>query len=133
MSEVSASVYPNLLYRDADAAMDWLELVLGFERREEHRDAEGNVAHAELALDGAVVMLAGAAASREPFRSQPAGGALVYIATDDVAALHERAREAGAEIALELAETDYGSLDFTLRDPEGNLWSLGTYRPPSPA
>ena len=48
---------------------------------------------------------------------------------DDVDHLHERAREAGAEVALELIDTDYGSRDFTLRDPEGTLWAFGTYRP----
>jgi hypothetical protein len=26
-------------------------------------------------------------------------------------------------------DTDYGSRDFTVRDPEGNLWAFGTYRP----
>jgi uncharacterized glyoxalase superfamily protein PhnB len=76
-----------------------------------------------------VVVLGTAGAGREPFRSQPAGGAIVYLAADDVDSLYERAREAGADIALELTETDYGSRDFTVRDPEGNLWALGTYRP----
>ena len=28
-----------------------------------------------------------------------------------------------------LTDTDYGSRDFSVRDPEGNLWSFGTYRP----
>jgi uncharacterized glyoxalase superfamily protein PhnB len=125
----SAAAYPSLRYADPDAAMRWLEETLGFERREEVRDDEGNVAHAELALDGAVVMLGTAAAGREPFRSRPVGGALLYIATDEVDALYERAGRAGAEVALELTDTDYGSRDFTLRDPEGNLWSFGTYRP----
>jgi AraC-like DNA-binding protein len=37
--------------------------------------------------------------------------------------------EAGGEIAVELTDTDYGSRDFTVRDPEGNLWAFGTYRP----
>ena len=26
-------------------------------------------------------------------------------------------------------DTEYGSRDFTARDPEGNVWSFGTYRP----
>lgn len=51
------------------------------------------------------------------------------VAIDDVDALHRRATDAGAEIALELTDTDYGSRDFTVRDPEGNLWAFGTYRP----
>jgi uncharacterized glyoxalase superfamily protein PhnB len=48
--------------------------------------------------------------------------------SDDVDALYERAKQAGAEITRELIDTDYGSRDFTARDPEGNLWSFGTYR-----
>jgi uncharacterized glyoxalase superfamily protein PhnB len=28
----------------------------------------------------------------------------------------------------ELHDTDYGSHTFTTRDPEGNLWTFGTYR-----
>ena len=43
--------------------------------------------------------------------------------------LYARARENGAEIVLEIQDTDYGSRDFTVRDPEGNLWAFGTYRP----
>jgi uncharacterized glyoxalase superfamily protein PhnB len=30
---------------------------------------------------------------------------------------------------MELTDTDYGSRDFSARDPEGNLWTFGTYRP----
>ncbi|HEX2128607.1 MAG TPA: VOC family protein [Solirubrobacterales bacterium] len=123
------AVYPGLQYRDADAAMRWLEDVLGCERREDNRDEDGNVVHAEVDFRGATLMLSSAGVGREPFRSLPAGGRLTYIALDDVDALYERVREAGAEIALELTDTDYGSRDFTVRDPEGNLWAFGTYRP----
>jgi uncharacterized glyoxalase superfamily protein PhnB len=123
--------YPGLLYRDADAAMKWLEDVLGCERREDHRDEEGNVVHAELVFRGAVVMLSTAGVGREPFGSLPAGGRLVYCAIDEVDALYEGARRAGGDIAVEITDTAYGSRDFTLRDPEGNLWAFGTYRPPS--
>jgi uncharacterized glyoxalase superfamily protein PhnB len=121
--------YPGLLYRDADAAMRWLEDVLGCERREDHRDDDGNVVHAELVFRGAVVMLSSAGVGREPFRSLPAGDRLLYCAIDDADSLYERVRAAGGEIALDIADTDYGSRDFTVRDPEGNLWAFGTYRP----
>jgi uncharacterized glyoxalase superfamily protein PhnB len=125
----TVTFYPSLRYADPDAAMEWLERTLGFERREDHRDESGNLVHAELSLGPAIVMLSAAAAGREPFRSPPAGGTLVYCGFDEVEALHDRARDAGADIALELTETDYGSRDFTVRDPEGNLWAFGTYRP----
>jgi uncharacterized glyoxalase superfamily protein PhnB len=121
--------YPGFQYRDADAAMKWLEDVLGCERREDHRDDDGNVVHAELVFRGAIVMLGTAGVGREPFRSVRAGGGLVYCAVDEIDSLYEQLREAGGEIAVEITDTDYGSRDFTVRDPEGNLWAFGTYRP----
>jgi uncharacterized glyoxalase superfamily protein PhnB len=36
---------------------------------------------------------------------------------------------AGAQVERELADMDYGSREFSVRDPEGNLWSFGTYDP----
>jgi uncharacterized glyoxalase superfamily protein PhnB len=29
----------------------------------------------------------------------------------------------------ELEDMDYGSREYSARDPEGNLWSFGTYDP----
>ena len=53
----------------------------------------------------------------------------IYVAITGVDAHHHRAKEAGAEIVIELHDTDYGSRDYTARDPEGNVWSFGTYLP----
>ena len=53
----------------------------------------------------------------------------VYVIVDDIEAQYERARGANAEIVRPLADTDYGSREFMARDPEGNIWSFGTYRP----
>jgi uncharacterized glyoxalase superfamily protein PhnB len=60
-----------------------------------------------------------------------AGGvtSLAYIAIDDPDALFDRATGAGAQVVMPLTDTDYGSRDFSVRDPEGHLWSFGTYRP----
>jgi uncharacterized glyoxalase superfamily protein PhnB len=52
-----------------------------------------------------------------------------YVVVDDPDGLFERASAAGAEIVQKLIDTDYGSRDFSVRDPEGNLWSFGTYHP----
>lgn len=121
--------YPDVLYADADAGIRWLEEVLGCTRGQVHRDVRGSVAHAELDFRGATIMLASAGVGREPFQSLPAGGRLIYCALDEVDELYERVRAAGGEIALEITDTSYGSRDFTARDPEGNLWAFGTYRP----
>jgi uncharacterized glyoxalase superfamily protein PhnB len=41
----------------------------------------------------------------------------------------ERHAVSDAQIERELTDQDYGSREYTARDPEGNLWSFGTYRP----
>jgi uncharacterized glyoxalase superfamily protein PhnB len=51
-----------------------------------------------------------------------------YVVTDDPDGLFSRAAAAGATVLRELHDTDYGSRDFAVIDPEGNHWSFGTYR-----
>jgi uncharacterized glyoxalase superfamily protein PhnB len=43
--------------------------------------------------------------------------------------LHDRAVAAGAEITMPLVDQHYGSREFAAKDPEGNQWFFGTYRP----
>ncbi|MBR0862001.1 VOC family protein [Bradyrhizobium diazoefficiens] len=53
----------------------------------------------------------------------------IYLAVDDPDALYEKVKASGATIEMEPYNTDYGSRDFAARDPEGGLWSFGTYWP----
>jgi uncharacterized glyoxalase superfamily protein PhnB len=53
----------------------------------------------------------------------------IYLVVDDPDAHHTTARAAGATVVRELQDTDYGSREYSVRDPEGNLWSFGTYDP----
>jgi uncharacterized glyoxalase superfamily protein PhnB len=53
----------------------------------------------------------------------------VYIIVPDADAHHAHARAAGAEIVAELEDKDYGGRGYGARDPEGQLWSFGTYDP----
>jgi uncharacterized glyoxalase superfamily protein PhnB len=67
--------------------------------------------------------------SGNPVYDRGAGRTTVYVEGDEVDSLHERASGAGAEIVMAPTDQDYGSRDFSARDPEGNVWSFGTYRP----
>jgi uncharacterized glyoxalase superfamily protein PhnB len=120
---MTATFYPSMRFRDADAAIAFLERAFGFEAGDVHRGDDGRVRHGELWLQGAAIML-GEGESPAPQST--------YAAIDDVDALHERARSAGAEIVRELEETPYGSREFSARDPEGNTWHFGTYRAAQP-
>ena len=119
-------LYPTLQYEDARAAIDWLCEAFGFEEVAAHDDGAGNIVHAELAYDGGVLMLGTKGAGTEEW-SPGRGG--IYVAVDDPDAHHDRAKAAGAEIVRGLIDQDYGSREYVARDPEGNLWSFGTYRP----
>ena len=123
------TIYPSLRYHDARAAIDFLTEAFGFTQEEVHADADGVIAHAELSGFGGVVMLGSEPVGGDPRWGAHAGQGWLYISTDDPDALHDRALAAGAEIVMELTDTDYGSRDFSARDPEGNLWSFGTYSP----
>lgn len=121
-------LYPILKYEDAHAAIEFLEKAFGFERLQVHDGDKGGVAHAELKFAGGVVML-GSVSEGDPRFNQGAGRTSVYAVIDDADSLYARARDAGADIVMEPTDQDYGSRDFSARDPEGNLWSFGTYRP----
>lgn len=121
-------INPVLKYRDAHAAIDWLEQAFGFERHAVHEGPDGAVAHAEMRHGSGVVMLGSEGDDPGRFGHHAAQG-WIYVAVDDPDTHYERAKAAGAEIVMELTDQDYGSRDYSARDPEGNLWSFGTYRP----
>ena len=122
------SIYPVLKYEDAPAVIDFFEKAFGFVRHAIHDGENGGIAHAELRFGDDFVMVS-SAGEGDPLFNQGVGRTTVYLVVDDPDALHARAKEAGAEIVMELADQDYGSRDFAVRDPEGNIWSFGTYRP----
>jgi uncharacterized glyoxalase superfamily protein PhnB len=123
------SIYPSLRYRDARAAIDFLCEAFGFAEKEVHAGADGVIGHAELSGFGGIVMLGTEPEGGDPRWGTHAGQSWLYLSTEDPDALHDRALAAGAQIVRELTDTDYGSRDFSARDPEGNLWSFGTYAP----
>jgi len=124
------TIYPSLRYRDARTAIDWLGEAYGFTEREVHADATGTIRHAELGVPGGgIVMLGTEPDGGDPRFGKHAGTSWQYISTADPDGLHDRALAAGAEIVRELEDTDYGSREFSSRDPEGNIWSFGTYAP----
>jgi uncharacterized glyoxalase superfamily protein PhnB len=128
------SIYPTLRYKDAKAAIAWLTSALGFQEYVVYPGEGDAIAHAELALAGNLIMLG--SVKDDPYGKSPAdlGGATggIYIALETAAEIDAacaRARAAGARIVRELTDTEYGSHEFGVCDPEGHIWSFGTYRP----
>ncbi|GAA4531174.1 VOC family protein [Amycolatopsis samaneae] len=123
------TVRPAFRYRDAPAAIRFLVDVLGFREALVVSDDDGLVQHAELRWpEGGGVMLGSVKPDDGVHDNMKPGGGVAYVVSDHVDEIHERVRAAGAEITLDLHDTDYGSHTFSLRDPEGNAWTIGTYR-----
>ncbi|MGE0499938.1 MAG: VOC family protein [Rhizobiaceae bacterium] len=124
-------IYPTFRYRNAAAIIDWLEGVFGFRTRVRYMNGDA-VAHAELALGSSLIMVGSVrddAYGAMVGAPGDNGGKSVYIAVDDADVVYARAKAAGARILEELHDKDYGSRDFICADPEGVVWSVGTYWP----
>jgi uncharacterized glyoxalase superfamily protein PhnB len=120
-------VWPTLRATDARALIRFLADAFGFEETVVYGDGD-LVEHAQLSWPlGGGIMLGSDRDDGSVWSLRP-GTFGCYVVCDDPDALYARATAAGATVLQELKDTDYGSRDFAVRDPEGNLWSFGTYR-----
>jgi uncharacterized glyoxalase superfamily protein PhnB len=120
-----ATIIPALRYRDAPAAIEFLCTAFGFERHFVVPGDAGTIDHAQLRFGNGMVMLG--SARDDEFGN--ATGQSTYIIVDDADAHYAKARAAGAEMVKDIMSPDYGGRLYTSRDPEGHLWSFGTYDP----
>ncbi|MEQ4207076.1 VOC family protein [Actinopolymorpha sp. B17G11] len=123
------AIWPTLRARDARALIRFLVDTFGFVETVVFGEGD-RVDHAQLSWpQGGGIMLGSVRdpGTDDPWPQQP-GHEGVYVVTDDPDALYARAKAAGVDILQELRDEDYGSRGFGVRDPEGNLWSFGTYR-----
>jgi len=117
----SASVVPELVYRDVPQAITWLCETFGFTelwRAGEHR--------ARLAFGNGVLILADA--DPDYGRAVPdqhdARSHSVMVKVDDVDAHHERARQRGARILSPPADYAYGERQYTVADLAEHRWTF---------
>jgi uncharacterized glyoxalase superfamily protein PhnB len=123
------NVWPCLRYDDAPAAIEFLKKAFGFEEALVVASEDGkDVVHAELRWPLGGGLMLGTTAYRDGVHAQmTAGTGWAYVVTGDPDELFTRAIDAGALEVEGLNDTEFGSRGFTVRDPEGNTWSFGTY------
>lgn len=123
-------IWPGVYYRDAVAGIRYLVDVLGFEEVlvVEHPPGSGVVRYSELRWPEGGNVSPGTYDPDNEYH-QPPGGQALYVVTADPEAVWQRATAAGSEVVREPYEPDHdpGGLSFGIRDPEGNIWSFGTY------
>jgi uncharacterized glyoxalase superfamily protein PhnB len=131
-------IIPTLRYADAPRAIDFLCTAFGFERRAVYLDERdpNTVQHAQLTWGDRMIMVSSVketefACAAKMRTAAEAGGPTMglYLIVDDVDAHAARARAAGVRIIEGPDDKDYGGRGYSAHDPEGNLWSFGSYDP----
>lgn len=137
-SLAGSTIIPSLRYRDAPAAIEWLCRAFGFEKHAVYADGE-IVHHAQLTYGPGMIMLGSVDNSsdwgKRIVQPDEIGGRETQacsVVVSDADEHYARARAAGAEIVVDIADQDYGGRAYTCRDPEGRLWWFGTYNPWNP-
>lgn len=136
-------LFHSLQFRDADRAMTWLRAV-GFTEAACYRDDTGLVVHAQYNWRETGAIMFGSVMTPQETEGtdrrahddagqaweRPTGQGQCYCVVDSdaqVDEVHEAALAAGGTSIMAPQEPDYGGRGCTVRDPEGNQWSFGTY------
>jgi catechol 2,3-dioxygenase-like lactoylglutathione lyase family enzyme len=117
-----------VLVDDPDLALSFYRDTLGLEvRNDVARDRFRWITVGAGSQPGVAIVLTnylnGSPADRDALAALLAKGALngVHFHTDDLDASFERVRTAGAEVVQEPTDQPWGTRDFAVRDPSGNL------------
>ena len=113
------SVLPHVEYGDVEEAIAWLSRAFGFE---EHYRYGEPVSGAQMRAGKAVLMIKRAGEGDSLPSQLGCGTQSLTIFVDDVEALCQRAKGAGAKVVEEPHETVYGEFQFAALDLAGHHW-----------
>ena len=122
-------VTPYLCIDGAAAAIDFYKKAFGATERMRMGGPGGKIGHAEIEIEGGLIMLADEYPDMN-FRSPKAlGGSpvTVHMYVVDVDAFCARAAAAGAMVIRAVADQFYGDRSCQVTDPFGHTWSFATH------
>ena len=119
---------PLLVYRDIQAAHDFLVDAFGFESGGVELGPDGQPVHGEVRVGGTDIWLHRVASEHKMAspESVDMAGAGIVVHVTDVDEHFVRARDAGAMISYEPTDQPYGQREYEARDPEGHRWWFAT-------
>ena len=116
------AITPYLVAEDASGLIDFLTNAFGAIERMRMPMPDGSVAHAEVEIGGAAVMLGSAMPPEFPPTS-----AQIHLYVEDVDGAYAQAVAAGASGVAEPADQFYGERIGRVIDPAGNTWTIATH------
>jgi PhnB protein len=122
-------VSPHLSVVGAVDAIDFYKSVFGATERMRMEAPDGTVAHAELELDGSVIMIGEEMPGGVDQSPKTLGGSPValFVYIEDVDDVFARAIDGGARSVQQPENHFYGDRVAMLDDPFGHRWNLATH------
>ena len=117
----------SVIYKDNRAALAWLQRAFGFDAAEVLVDSRDNIVHAEMSHGDGVVMISNEFVdwARSPSSVGGTNTQRIHVRVEkDIDAHCERARQAGATIAMEPSDQFYGERCYVAIDPDGHRWTF---------
>lgn len=123
-------VTPYLCCKGAAEAIDFYKQAFGAKEKTRLNEPGGKVAHAEIVIGGAVVMLADEYPDYGVLSPKTIGGSpvMMHLYVDDVDAFFQKAVAAGAMAKQPPADQFYGDRSASLEDPFGHRWMIATHK-----
>lgn len=125
-----SSVTPSLVVTPCADAIEFYKVAFGAEEISPRMTGpDGLVGHAEIKIGNSVIML-GDEWPDGPVQSPTSlGGSTMalFIYTDDVDTMWQKAIDAGAEVVFPLEVQFYGDKGGRVKDPFGHTWGLGQH------
>lgn len=125
-----ASVTPSMVVTPCAEAIEFYKTAFGAEEISPRMSGpDGLVAHAEMKIGNSVIMLGDEWPDGPTNSPTSLGGSTMalFIYTDDVDSMWQRALDAGAEVVFPLELQFYGDKGGRIRDPFGHTWGLGQH------
>ena len=123
------AVTPYLTIEGAAQAIEFYKKAFGAEEIARLPGPDGSVAHAEIRIGGAAIMLGEACPERGAVGPKALNGSPVSIMlyVSDVDATAAQAQRAGAKVTMPVADMFWGDRYGTLEDPFGHKWGVATH------
>jgi PhnB protein len=123
------TISPSLAVDNAAEAIEFYKRAFGAQERMRMDGPGGSIAHAELQVGDAIVMLSDPfpQASTKPPKELGGTSVTMFMYVEDVDAFVQRAVDAGATVTMPVDDMFWGDRFGSVTDPYGHSWSIATH------
>ena len=124
------AVSAYMCFSDASAAIEFYKKAFGAEEKMRFAEPSGKIAHAELKIADAIIMLSDEYPDYGAVSPQTLGGSPVrmHLFVEDVDAFARHAVAAGAKVVRPIEDQFYGDRSGQIADPFGYTWTISTHK-----